>query len=782
MPNIKIIRAAFREIQKLPPAAFVRVYEILDRLSQGDFTNTRFLEGYNELRLRRTRKYRVRVIWQEEDKENIVVIKAGWRSSVYDGAFESRDRANSQTIAELVNPQGKALAENPAYRWNHEQDTDWYKFVYGSYRYSPILTDYQSDVLAEPLSILRSAFGSSAPLSNYQKAANDTFEDHACIVVQSAPGTGKTVCATLFACNIHRERGWNTMLIVPEALRRDIAEYVEVKQVINNENFWLGTFAEWIGTIYPDFNHRLASPQQELEALQAATKFLRRTDITTTDVLLYQAFVLDEDNRHQNKNIMFKVNAQRIGKLLNINKKHWYKALACRLCRLDAANHLKNKIPHPPSNAECSILIIDEAQDFFLSELQAIIAVCKSWLAQGHKTYLLLLGDLNQRIMPTDFNWSQLHIKHIIQLDRNYRNSRQILEFAQQFWDIAQNITTEHKCKQLPAPAKPDDAFEMGEAVRLLEFASKAEAKEFLVKLEREYGQEENRRYLLHDLANAIKVLSNKLPDSFENIVTLNAEQAKGREFEACVAFCLFEGTGQPSLDESLQWYTLLTRTRSRLLVVVTTAEINRLNAKGHDYFKNCDRTDPQTAINWITEVASDMDISQINDDIQQRLLKRCENGYLYWDTYLALQLAGVQGMELYKWEKDAMNLLSHHSPADLNLELQKTRNISLRCLLLRTMEFSWEAVVEATQLKNSDFKEYQRLLKNIARDLETRGLVYEAGRVRAYLGDINYQNNFPFWQEVGNSANQFQPLVGLLCQAFTTRIDKFLQTRELTK
>jgi hypothetical protein len=97
-------------------------------------------------------------------------------------------------------------------------------------------------------------------------------------------------------------------------------------------------------------------------------------------------------------------------------------------------------------------------------------------------------------------------------------------------------------------------------------------------------------------------------------------------------------------------------------------------------------------------------------------------------------------------------------------------------------MEFSWEAVVEATQLKNSDFKEYQRLLKNIARDLETRGLVYEAGRVRAYLGDINYQNNFPFWQEVGNSANQFQPLVGLLCQAFTTRIDKFLQTRELTK
>ncbi len=782
MPNIKIIRAAFREIQKLPPTAFVRVYEILDRLSQGDFTNTRFLEGYNELRLRRTRKYRVRVIWQEEDNENIVVIKAGWRSSVYDGAFESRDRANSQTIAELVNPQGKALAENPAYRWNHEQDTDWYKFVYGSYRYSPVLTAYQNDVLAEPLSILRSAFFSSASVSHYPKATADTFEDHACIVVQSAPGTGKTVCATLFACNIQRERGWNTMLIVPEALRRDISEYAEVKQVINHENFWLGSFAEWIGKIYPDFNDCLASPQQELEALQVATKFLRRTDVSTADVLLYQAFVLDEENRHQSKNVMYTVNAQRIGKLLNINKKHWYKALACRLCRLDAANHLKNKIPQPPSNAECSILIIDEAQDFLLSELQAIIAVCKSWLAKGHKTYLLLLGDLNQRIMPTDFNWSQLHIKHIIQLQRNYRNSRQILEFAQQFWDIAQKIASQNKCKQLPAPAKPDDAFEVGESVRLLEFTSPVEAREFLVKLEREYGQEETRRYLLHDLANAIKVLSNNLLDSFENIVALNAEQAKGREFEACVAFCLFEGTGKPSLEESLQWYTLLTRARSRLLMVVTTAEIKRLNAHGHDYFKNCDRIDAKTAINWITEVASDMDISHINDDIQQRLLKRCETGYLYWDTYLALQLAGVEGMELYKWKKEAMNLLSNHSPVDLNIELQRTSNISLRCLLLRTMELSWQAVAEASQLKNRDFPEYQRLLKNIARDLEVKGLVYEAGRVRAYFGETNYQHNFPFWTEINNSVDQFQPLVGLLCQAFTSRFDKFMQTRELDK
>lgn len=773
MPNIKIIRAAFREIQKLPSTAFHGVSEILHRLSKADYTNTKLLEGYDDLRLRRTKNDKVRVIWQQEDNENLVIIKAGWRSSVYNDALKTRDRTNAQIVEEFVYPQGKALAENPAYSWNHEQDSDWYKFVYGSYRYSPILTDYQSDILNQPLTMLRS----------HHKSANaDTFEDNACIVVQSAPGTGKTVCATLSACKIHRESGWNTMLIVPEALRRDVAEYSQVKQVINNENFWLGTFSEWLGKINPEFNNRLASPQQELEALQKAMKFIRRTDISTADVLLYQAFVLDEENRHQDKNVMYKVNANRINILFKIKKKHWYKALACRLCRLDAANHLKTKLHNPPGKADCTILIIDEAQDYLLSELQAIIAVCKSWLAKGHKTYLWLLGDLNQRIHPTDFNWSQLHIRNIIQLQRNYRNSQHILEFAQQFWDVAQEIAIENKCKQLPPPAKPEDAFEVGEAVGLLEFASKAEALEFLVRLEREYTEEDNRRYLLRDLANAVKVLSNKLLDSSENLIILNAEQAKGREFEVCVVFCMFEGTGKPSLEESLQWYTLLTRARSRLLVVVIKEELNRLNAWGHDYFEKCDRLDEKTAISWITEVASEMDVNQITEDIQQRLLKRCETGYLYWDSYQALELANVKDDELYKWEKQAIAFLRKHTTEHLNSEFQKTESVPLRCLLLRAMQYSWSAVAEASLLKESELTEYQRLLKSIARDLETKALPYEAARVRSAAGEANYQHNFPFWQEVGNASSQSQPLAGLLCQAFTDRMEKFMQTKEINK
>ena len=416
-----------------------------------------------------------------------------------------------------------------------------------------------------------------------------------------------------------------------------------------------------------------------------------------------------------------------------------------------------------------------------LSEIQAIISVCKSWAAQGHQTYLWLLGDLNQRIQPTDFNWGQLQIKHSIQLVRNYRNSRQILEFANQFWYVAQKITANNKCKELPIPANPKHAFETGDTVRLLECKTKAAAMEFLSKLAGECGREENHRYLLRDLAKAVKVLSNEALTSHDNLVILNAEKAKGREFEACVAFCLFEGKLAPTLEESFQWYTLLTRARSRLLIVVTTAEIKRLNDSGYDFFKECDRVDTPAAIDWITEIVSDADLNQITDDVQQRLLKRCETGYLYWDTYLALQFAGVEHAELYKWENQAISALKKHSHEHLNSELQKTQNIYLRCLLLRAMELSWQAVCEVALLKKTDFQEYERLLKGIARDLEAKGMPYEAARVRAYIYDGKYKQNLPFWQEVNSQSQPSNSLVKLLCNSFTLRLDNLINHQDIT-
>ncbi|MEL6462983.1 MAG: hypothetical protein AAFQ91_33010, partial [Cyanobacteria bacterium J06621_15] len=427
------------------------------------------------------------------------------------------------------------------------------------------------------------------------------------------------------------------------------------------------------------------------------------------------------------------------------------------------------------------LVIVDEAQDLMLCELQALITVCREWNREQNLTNLWLLGDLNQRIQPTDFNWGQLQLGKTKSLARNYRNSRNILEFANQFRNLAENINKKFRGQHLPSSTNSEDAFEIGEQVRVLKCDSTDDALMFLQQLALECESGENKRYLLHDLANSIKVITNqKLDIDNDNLIVLNAEDAKGREFEACVACGLFTGDNEPSLEEAFQWYTLLTRARSRLLIVITPEELNRLNLSQHNYFENCIDIDFHSAINWITELASDVDVSKISN-VKQRLLKRCDTGHLYWDTYSALQLAGIEGDELYQWEQDAISCLKKHGNDNLKSELNNIQNISLRCLLWRTMEFSWQAVIEATNLEITDFKEYERLLNSIAQDLEIKGLIYEAARIKARFGKDENHLNFPFWQEISENSNSSQPLITLLCEAFASRIENIFESEDIT-
>ncbi len=787
MSQIKIIRAALREIQKLPYSACEKVYEILHSISKGIDTDTKFLEGYNNLRLLRTRKGRVRVIWKRDENNDIVIVKAGWRSNVFASEFVNRDFENQELITELDNSQeyhiGEIeLNEHPAYRWNHHINSDWYKFVYSSYRYSPVSTNYQKEVLKNVFKTF----------STYRYSGeSEDFSSKVCII-QSAPGTGKTVCATLLACEIHQQNQWNIMLIMPDALKKDIVNYSQIQQALIQDNFWLGSFREWLYQINPEFKNCLALPEEELKALQYAAKRThgkcnKPENISYRDVLIYQSFVLNTEHNNKVRNAVYQENKSQIKQLEKIDKRHWLNGLSSKKSRLDVAKELKEN----PSLATLipgdTLIIVDEAQDLMLCELQALLTTCKVWSKENpeNQIHLWLLGDLNQRIVPTDFDWGQLNLGQTTTLKRNYRNSRYIIEFANKFWHLAEVINKKLKGRRLPQPVNQEDAFEVGEKVRLLKCANRNNALNFLRTLAQQCESGENTRYLLHDLANAVKIITNKHLDiADENLVILNAEDAKGREFEACVAFNLFEGSGKPSLEEAFQWYTLLTRARSRLLIVVTPEELNRLNNKECNYFENCLSIDSQSAITWITELASDVDINQISD-VKQRLLKRCDTGYLYWDTYLALQLAGIEGIELYQWEQKAISRLKKHSRELLNEELQNTQNISLRCLLLRTMNFNWQAVMEANQLENTDFYEYKRLLTSIAKDLKIKKFTYEAARVKTHFGKHNQNNNHPFWKEINQNpkpSESLVPFMTLLCKVFAARIDNMIEDKEINK
>ncbi|MFB8794845.1 MAG: hypothetical protein U7126_11645 [Microcoleus sp.] len=782
--SVKIIRAAFREIQRLSYDNFKIVYQIISGLSQGSHQDVRSLQGYENLW--RTRQGQLRVIW-ERDSGNIVVIKAGLRGDVYDRVFDSRNRTDPleieeiEAIEELNKPQGTALVDHPAYeiplkepKWNQEGDP-WYKFIYANYyRYSPVPTRYQKQ-----------------PFDELRQDGIPSTKDW---LVQSAPGTGKTVCAALLACELHRDRGWNTMLIVPPAVREDLENYSEIKKIKeqNPEGFWLGTFPDWVREVDPELGARLATSEEELTALRELVRFEGLApnlgNISSRDVLLYQAFVLDRENGNNDKNAIYQENRERIEILENIRPELWTRRLerlGNRLCNFDVATQLISPPPRPPYQNRPTILIVDEAQDFLLAQLKALIAVREAWENQRPSTSLCLLGDLNQRIQPVDFHWGQLQLGRPIELKYNYRNSRHILKFANQFLEFANNAR--HGGRHFPEPSDPKYAVEEGEQVRLLEYPSSELALKFLGLLNSRVnssGEGQGERYFLQQSANQVKVLWTN-PDEnqyeFSSIEILNAEKAKGREFDACVAFRIFENNGTSRLEESFQWYTLLTRPRYRLLVVATTEELERI---GRNYFECCQTIDAEQAASWIAEFASGVDVSLLKDnrqETQEKLLKGCDNGHPYLDTYFVLTLAKVKIESLYKWEQEAIKRLQKHYnnlPKKLEnntnyinslkeeLENVTSENISLRCLLLRAMNCSWQAVEEASGFQNTNEKEYKRLVESIAKDLEHKNLVYEAARVREKIGKP-IPKHFPFSDKIANRSGS---LVSLLCQAMLDR------------
>ncbi|MFB2881315.1 hypothetical protein [Floridanema aerugineum] len=765
---VKIIRAAFREIQKLSHEDFRKVCKIISRLnvSQDDHLDTISLQGFSHWR--RTRLGDVRVIWERVDRDNILVIKAGLRKDIYDNLFDNPNCDEPLAVEQLLNPDGTPLKNNPTYQvpltnisdsdWKQEAEDTWYNFVYGGgYRYSPLLTSYQQEVLS-----------GLTPHSTNNKAW----------IVQSAPGTGKTVCAALKACEMYWEHECNTMLIVPEALCQDVAKFAEIKQILelNPEGFWLGTFRDFLAKVDPKLHSRLATPEQESEVLWRLdnphipdSQLISSREVISysDDVLLYQAFILNQENTLRNRSPIYKANQQRIKELEErIKPNKWKEKLGNSLCRLDAARELKRKPPLPLLTDKPTILIVDEAQDFLLAELQALLAVREAWEKQGYPTYLWFLGDLNQKIKPTDlYIWGHLELGDSVKLLYNYRNSRRILEFANQFLKFAEPFRNRHQ--EIPETSDPNNAFELGESVSLVKFSSQEQALEFLHLLNSSVQEEGRERYFLRLSANRVKVLCcDRIFPKFNNLEIFPAAQAKGREFEACVAFGIFAGTGKPSLQESLQWYTLLTRPRSRLLIVATSQELERI---GDDYFQCCRRIDAQSAATWIAEIASDNDISEIRNNAEnkkQELLASCAKGKPFFDTYLVLDLAGVAGEELSRWEQKAIAELSNHS-ASLPRELEQipNNNISLRCLLLRAMHRSWEAVDLAFELQENNPEEYQRLLTSIAQNLENKNLIYEAARVRIKLGKP-WQNDYPFPEIAEKSGS----LLSLLCQAFIDR------------
>ena len=116
--DIKIIRAAFREIQKLPHQYFEDVAHIVTEMAKGFLGDKKKLKGYKDLW--RTKNNDARVIWTQERTTNeILIIKAGKRNDVYQGLIGDRHISNPLPLSHLLDIEEEKLYDIPTYQWSN---------------------------------------------------------------------------------------------------------------------------------------------------------------------------------------------------------------------------------------------------------------------------------------------------------------------------------------------------------------------------------------------------------------------------------------------------------------------------------------------------------------------------------------------------------------------------------------------------------------------------------------------------------------------------------------
>jgi len=777
--KVKVIRAAFKEIQKLTHEYFEDVAKIIKNFVNGDLGDHRKLSGYMDLW--RTKRNETRVIWAKIDTNTLLVIKAGKRKDVYKNISEDRSRSNPLELYSLLGIEKERINDIPCYEWSDRKTTSWHQFVYGGYLHSPVLTEEQRKIFAR-------LNNSSQDFSNTSTITS--------LLLQSSPGTGKTICAALLASELHKIYNWSVTLILPRLLCNEVKEFSSIKEINQQHNigFFVGTFEEWLKSVNPDIHSQIASLDEERKAMEIEA---RRTHLIGKDeelpeihLGLYKSFVYKKDeNARSNleKHPIYRENSQVITRLVKI-KDEWKQKLKGKIIWLDALERVTQQLaPQNISTSLTSIFIFDEAQDYLLDELNLVVDMLSRWQKEhNHPSIIWLLGDMNQRIQPVNFDWGDLHLSKRYTLKYNYRNTEKILEFANIFHAISREINA--GSRKLPEPSNPSDAFEKGEPVKILEISSINDASSFLIKLSENirYSLDGSERSLLSRLCSQISIIyahPERIPNNRRNLKGLNfldVYQSKGREFDACVAFCVFRGEGKPSFQESNNWYTIFTRPRHRLLIIATSDEIERI---GRDKFQKCDFFDTSNShleilVSWITEWSNSEHLFKDKDAILNQIYQGINSHpvQIYWDTYAALRLTRIDDVQITKIESNMIKNLSSQGQSILQNEFLQTESIlsvidqiPLRCLILRCLNRSWDAVDEASKIQDLMPQEYNRIVNAIANDLENKGLLYEAARVRVKTG-VPFPNEFPFSESFPDNTKS---IVSNLCKLGINKINR---------
>lgn len=771
MPTLRFLftREAIRAWRRLP----AHVQQLTnEKLLTLDFRQSKQLLDSEYRRTRVTRKYRI--IWRPGGTDvDFIIARLGPRNeSLYKLQLSSQARHMLKIHKREEDEADIACAEHAekiGYRYDDPRgyfsDQGWQDFMFRAYRWTPSLSPNQGKVLQQQLYIGRS--------------------NEPCLVLQCAPGSGKTTWALALIEHYlrHTRQGEKryAALLVPPKLAEEFVN-AEVPNRICNQTqgrFFLGTFEEWLDQLFPELGRRRLNPKEELQLLKALLP--ANDDPTPEDLVYYQAVILTYDLPRWS-GLKTAINLTKdltggIGEALSpVRKKlrdgavptgrfleRTRRCLRAGTRRGDDALLSRAQLPgemleriwsgDSGQNIESDnvLLIVDEAQERLVTEIFALKELVDCWRSEGRSVKLILLGDLNQRISPTAYLWS--HLNHRIvptgeisshrgfqesegRFRENYRNSRAILRLARSVWEKFNDFPDD--ARRPPNPASPEDAIDKDGKVQLVVFPTPEEATAFLRRTNnRCTGDQEHR--ILRKLANNIVVLCRyDLISSWSdlgNLRPVTAAESKGREFGSAIAFCLFRDL-RICPQHLFELYTLITRVESHLLLVMTTEEHER--AKGMFDLGMCEvlsRDREDEAVELVRSAAGESITRELSTDLVNDMLEELLKGRPFDDTYGALRLLGTKSVE--EFEQRAMEgrgRWNHETVARSAVE------VPMRCLALRAAGRSWESAEAAHRGLASE--DAERLIEAAASQLTEKGRDIEGARLRAhYLGPGNWKD-----------------------------------------
>lgn len=429
--------------------------------------------------------------------------------------------------------------------------------------------------------------------------------------------------------------------------------------------------------------------------------------------------------------------------------------------------------PPPPDNEPRALLVVDEAQDLLLAELRAVAAVWRHWNEARCQTLLWLLGDLNQRITPSGFTWDALAglgIPHALQtLQRNYRNSRAVLRTADAYHARAQALTAEQKARHAFEPSRPGDDTPEGDPVRYVVLPDDRAVARALADLSG-VSADDRERSLRAALSKRLQVLAPEPRPEIDprSAIVHTPPTIKGSELETAVAVGVFD------LPDSVHavngGYTLATRVRRRLLLLLTEAELPAARSLG--ILDTAHATTVVESTDWITEWGSVLDLAAEPDRTFDQLAEGAPIGIPWLDTWEILVEIGLHD-QAGVWETRA----EHVSPEGWECTVAESDCRWLQAVALRRLARLADAEAAVLDWATSDDSatsdEMDRQLDRIADALRAAGRPYEAHRLLArHRSGYRPPRNLPL-----ADADPHGPLRLAIANATRGRLRAILQT-----